>query len=78
MKIIEVLGSGCKSCHKTAELIRQVCDECGINIDLQLITDITQIAGRGVLSTPAVVINGQIVHFGGVPSKSQIQNWLKN
>jgi len=77
MKHIKVLGTGCASCKTTMEMIRQVADEQGIDTKLEKVEDIAEIVATGAMSTPCVVINGKVVHTGGIPSRSQIQCWLR-
>ncbi|GAB4302855.1 MAG: thioredoxin family protein [Thiohalomonadaceae bacterium] len=78
MKHIKVLGSGCRNCQTTYELIRKAAEEKGITIQLEKIEDIGQIMGYGVMSTPGVVIDGKVVHAGGVPDRKQVESWLTN
>ena len=76
MKNIKVLGSGCRNCQTTAQLIEEVAQAKGVDIDLEKVTGIAEIAGFGVMSTPGVVIDGQVVHAGGVPDRKTIEGWL--
>ncbi len=76
MKDIKVLGSGCANCEITAKLIQQVADGKGISITLEKVADIGSILAYGVMSTPGVVIDGQVVHSGGIPDKHTIAAWL--
>lgn len=76
MKEIKVLGSGCRNCNATYDLIRSVATEKGVQVALQKVEDMGAILGYGVLSTPGVVIDGQVVHAGGVPSRRQVEGWL--
>ncbi len=76
MKKILVLGSGCRNCETTARLIEETARELGVDIDLQKITDVAEIMRYGVMSTPGVVIDGQVVHAGGVPDRQAIEGWL--
>ncbi len=73
---IKILGPGCKKCEKTAKLVQQAIDEKGIAATVEKVTDMMQIAGFGVVSTPAVVVDGQVKGVGKVPSKSDINQWL--
>lgn len=77
MKNIKVLGTGCANCKTTIELIKQAAQKLGVQIELTKIEDVQQIMAYGVMSTPAVVIDDNVVHAGGVPSADKIQNWLK-
>lgn len=76
MKNIKVLGSGCRNCQTTYELIRKTAEERGVTIQLEKVEDIGQIMSHGVMSTPGVVIDGKVVHAGGVPDRKQVENWL--
>ena len=76
MKKIQILGSGCKNCETTAKLIEIAADEIGIEIELEKITDIAEIMSHGIMSTPGVIIDGRVVHAGGLPAPEQIRSWL--
>lgn len=76
MKEIKVLGSGCRNCETTARLIEEVAAERGTLIRLEKVTDMATILGHGVMSTPGVVVDGKLVHAGGVPSRDKIAQWL--
>ncbi|RTZ74445.1 MAG: thioredoxin family protein [Gammaproteobacteria bacterium] len=77
MKNIKVLGSGCANCQTTAKLIEETARELGVEIELEKVEDIGQIMSYGVMSTPGVVIDGTVVHAGGVPDRKRIEDWLK-
>ncbi len=76
MKNIKVLGSGCKRCLATADIVRSEAAKLGIEIDLEKITDYAEIAGFGVVSTPGLVVDGKVVHAGGVPKAEDVAKWL--
>jgi small redox-active disulfide protein 2 len=73
---IKVLGTGCTNCKNTIALINQVAKAKGINVNLEKVEELRDIMGYGVMSTPGVVINGKVVHAGGVPSREKIEQWL--
>lgn len=73
---VQVLGSGCSKCELTEKLIRQTAAELGAPIELEKVQDMRQIATMGVMSTPAVAIDGVVVHSGRVPLPEQIAGWL--
>lgn len=73
---IKVLGTGCANCRNTIKLIEQVAQEKGVSFELGKVEDLRQIAAYGVMSTPGVVIDGQVVHAGGVPSRTKVEQWL--
>jgi small redox-active disulfide protein 2 len=76
MKTIKVLGTGCRNCETTAKLIEEIAAARGVAIELEKVTDMAAILGYGVMSTPGVVIDGQVVHAGGVPDRKKIEGWL--
>jgi small redox-active disulfide protein 2 len=77
MKQIKVLGSGCKSCVTTAKLIEDKARALGVAVEIEKVTDMAAIMGFGVMSTPGVVLNGTVVHAGGIPQADKIEGWLK-
>ena len=76
MKQVKVLGSGCANCRTTAALIEDVAKAKGVGIELQKIEEMREIASFGVMKTPGVVIDGKVVHAGGVPSRDKIEQWF--
>ncbi len=76
MKVIKVLGPGCKRCAQTAELIATKAREMGVDTQVEKVTDIAAIMGYGVMSTPGVVVDGKVVHAGGLPKPDAIEGWL--
>ena len=73
---VKVLGSGCAKCRATVALIEQVAQAKGVAIDLAKVEDIKDIMRYGVLSTPGVVIDGKVVHAGGIPARAKVESWL--
>lgn len=73
---IKVLGTGCANCKNTITLIAEVAKAKGVSVTLGKVEDIKDIMGYGVMSTPGVVINGKVVHAGGVPSRGKVEQWL--
>jgi small redox-active disulfide protein 2 len=73
---IKVLGTGCANCKTTLKLIEEVAAAKGVAVQLEKVEDIQAIMGYGVMSTPGVVIDGKVVHAGGVPSRDKIAGWL--
>ena len=73
---IKILGSGCSKCKATAALIDQIAKDKGVASQLDKVEDMRAIAGYGVMSTPGVVIDGKVVHAGGVPSREKVEAWL--
>jgi small redox-active disulfide protein 2 len=76
MKNIKVLGTGCANCKTTLKLIEEAAKEKGVAIELEKVEDIQAIMSFSVMSTPGVVVDGKVVHAGGVPSRDKIAGWL--
>ena len=73
---IKVLGPGCAKCSKTEKLVREVIEETGVDATVEKVTDMMQIASYGVMMTPALVVDGQTVVSGKVPSVEELKAML--
>lgn len=73
---IKVLGTGCANCRSTVALIEQVAKAKGVPVTVGKVEELRDIMAYGVMSTPGVVIDGKVVHAGGVPSRDKIEHWL--
>jgi small redox-active disulfide protein 2 len=74
--IIKVLGSGCPSCKKLYESVKKVVGD-NEDIRVEYITDITAILEAGIMSSPALMIDEQVVCSGRVPSEEEIEEYIK-
>jgi small redox-active disulfide protein 2 len=77
MKQIKVLGSGCRNCEITANVIAQAAREAGTEVVIEKVTDIVEIMSYGVMSTPGVVVDGRLVHAGGIPAPELVRTWVR-
>ena len=75
-KDIKVLGTGCSNCRNTVALIEMVAREQGIAIHLTKVEEMKDIMSYGIMSTPGIVLNGKVVHAGGVPSRAKVEALL--
>jgi predicted thioredoxin/glutaredoxin len=73
---VKVLGTCCGNCDQVVNLIEAVARENGTALTVRQIGDMREIVGYGVMSTPAVVIDGKVVHVGSVPERAKVQAWL--
>jgi small redox-active disulfide protein 2 len=73
---IEVLGSGCANCQKLESNARAAVGMAGVEAEIVKVTDYAEIAARGVMNTPGLVIDGQVRSAGRVPSAGDIAEWL--
>ncbi len=76
MKNVKVLGTGCANCKNTLALVETVAREKGVQIQLEKVEDLPSIMNYGVMSTPGVVIDGVVVHAGGVPTRGKVEGWF--
>ncbi len=76
MKNVKILGPGCKRCQATEDMVRAEAGKLGVNVAIEKVTDYAAMAQFGVMSTPAVVIDGKVVHAGGLPRPEDIGKWL--
>jgi small redox-active disulfide protein 2 len=76
MRDVKVLGPGCKRCTDTAAMVQTEADRLGIPVKVEKITDYAAIASYGIAATPGIVIDGKVVHAGGLPKAEDIAKWL--
>ena len=74
---IKILGPGCKKCDQTAERVAAVVAATGADAQIEKVTDMMAIAGFGVMSTPAVVVDDQVKCAGKIPEREEIAGWLE-
>ena len=73
---IMILGSGCSKCQRLEQLTREVATELGVDVQFEHVRDIAKIMEYPVLSTPALVVDGEVKVSGRMPSKEEIGHWL--
>ena len=74
---IEILGTGCPKCKILEDNAKRAATELGLKVEFVKITDIEEIIAYGVMSTPAIVIDGKLKANGRIPDVKEIQGWLK-
>ena len=73
---IKILGSGCPKCQRLEQLAREVVTEIGVEAQFEHVRDIAKIMEYSVLSTPALVVEGEVKVAGRMPTKEEISHWL--
>jgi len=69
---IKILGSGCKKCLALAQNTKAAAQSAGIDIEIEKVTDVVDIAKFGVMSTPGLVVNDKVVSVGRVLPEQEI------
>jgi small redox-active disulfide protein 2 len=75
---IKILGSGCVNCRNLETLTRQALTELGLEVEIEHVTDAADIASWGVMSTPALVIDDDVVVSGRVPKPDQLKAMISS
>ncbi len=74
---IKVLGSGCPKCKALEDAVRAALSEWGQDAVVDHVTDLAQIAAYGVMTTPALVVDGKVVSCGKVLQKDEVKTLLQ-
>jgi len=73
---IELLGSGCKNCNALEAATAQALEHLGLDVPIDKVTDYADIMSYGVMSTPALVVDGEVKLVGRVPSVTELEKLL--
>jgi small redox-active disulfide protein 2 len=76
MKDVKVLGPGCKRCDAAVQMVKDAAAAAGVMVTVGKVTDYAEIAGYGIASTPGIVVDGKVVHAGGLPKAEDVARWL--
>lgn len=74
---IKILGGGCANCKRLEQITRKVTEENQIEAEFDHVTDYAEIMKFGVMSTPALVVEGKVLSSGRIPSEAEVASWLK-
>ena len=74
---IEVLGTGCAKCKATEKVVKKAVEELGIQAEVVKVEDLQDIINRGVMMTPAVIIDGEVKTVGHTPTVEEIKKLIK-
>ncbi len=75
---VKVVGPGCKNCSMLLRRTKQAIEKLNIKAEITYVTDITAIAEEGVLSTPALIINDEIVSAGRVLTGAEVERIFRD
>ena len=68
---VKILGSGCAKCNELEANTKAALEQLGMDTEIDHVTDFTQIASYGVMTTPALVVDGKVVSYGRVLKKEE-------
>lgn len=74
---VKVLGSGCAKCKALEEATREALSELQMDTTIDHVTDFSQIAAYGVMTTPALVVDGKVVSYGKVLKKEEVKTLIQ-
>lgn len=74
---VKVLGSGCAKCAALEQAAREALEELGMDTAIDHVTDFAQIAAYGVMTTPALVVDGKVVSYGKVLKKEEARELIR-
>jgi len=75
-KEVRIYGTGCPRCKQAFEVIMNTAAELNIALDIQKVEDIAEIVKAGIMSTPAVSVDGKVVLAGKIPTPAQVKGWI--
>ncbi len=70
---VKVLGGGCAKCHALEDAAKAALAELNMDTTIDHVTDFSQIAAYGVMTTPALVVDGKVVSYGKVLNKDEVK-----
>ncbi len=73
---IEVVGPGCGRCIATEKNVKEAVKQLGIQAEIAKVTDVSEFAKKGVMFTPAVIVDGQVKVSGKIPTVDEIKKFL--
>lgn len=76
MKDVKVLGPGCKRCDAAVQMVKDAAAAAGVEVTVAKVTDYAEIAGYGIASTPGIVVDGKVLHAGGLPKAEDLARWI--
>jgi small redox-active disulfide protein 2 len=73
---IKVIGPGCSRCRSAMKVIQTIVAERAPSVRVEKVEDLTEMIRLGLMSTPAVLVDGRVVLSGRVPTRAEVESWL--
>ncbi|MBN1192168.1 MAG: TM0996/MTH895 family glutaredoxin-like protein [Coriobacteriia bacterium] len=77
MREIKILGTGCAKCKQLEKTVREAVDEMGLDASVEKVTELTDIMSYGIMSTPGLVVDGEVRLSGRLPKVSEVKSILE-
>ncbi|WP_372595349.1 thioredoxin family protein [Actinotalea sp.] len=74
--LIKILGSGCANCVNLERVTREAADDLGVVAEFEKVTDYADIASYGIMRTPGLVVDDEVLLSGRVPTREQVRELL--
>jgi small redox-active disulfide protein 2 len=75
--LIKILGSGCAKCNRLEQLTREAVAELGVEATFDHVKEMDKIMAYPIMTTPALVVDEQVLVSGRMPSKDELLGWLQ-
>jgi small redox-active disulfide protein 2 len=76
VKTITVYGPGCMKCQKAVEVVKQAVEIAGIQAQVVKVSDVQAMVAAGIMSTPAVAVDGVVKLAGRIPKADEVREWI--
>jgi small redox-active disulfide protein 2 len=73
---VKILGTGCPTCKRLEKVARQALSDMGIEASVTKVTDMMDILAYNITATPGLVIDGEVVSYGRVPTKAEVTSLI--
>ena len=73
---IKVLGPGCANCKLLEQIAHKVVDALSVDANIEKVTDYKEIVELGVMATPGLIVNNEVVSSGRIPSETEVTDWI--
>jgi small redox-active disulfide protein 2 len=76
VKTIMIYGPGCMKCQKAEEIVKQVVETSGVPVQVVKVSDVQAMVAAGIMSTPAVAVDGVVKLAGRIPKADEVREWI--
>ena len=73
---IKVLGPGCANCKRLEQIAQKIVNNLAVEAKIEKVTNYQEIVELGVMATPGLIVNGEVVSSGRIPSDTEVTDWV--